>query len=169
MMFVGGGLGMLGFPAGAWSAERFGRVPTVVWTGVAVAGGALCFYWGPPAGFGYRIAWMFLSFFVLNAVNNAMTVASNAAATELYPTALRGTMIGWASLIGAIGSLSAEGTISILAKPLGGLSVAVGWLAMLAVPGALVYGLAIDETQGLSLEAAGREDEFDRRKQSGPL
>ncbi len=164
MMFFAGGLGMLGFPAGAWSAERFGRVPTIVWSGIALAGGSLLFFWGPPARFAYPIVWMFASFFFLNAVSNAVTVASNAAATELYPTALRGTMIGWFALLSAIGSLSAEATISVLAKPLGGLSWVVGWLAMLAVPSSIIFGLTIDETRGLSLEAAASEEAFDRRE-----
>ncbi|HEY6419619.1 MAG TPA: MFS transporter [Candidatus Binataceae bacterium] len=159
MMIVGGGLGMLGFPLGAWSAERFGRVRTVMGSGVMVAAGALLFYWGPPAGFAHPALWLCASFSILNTLNNVVTVASNAAATELFPTALRGTMFGWFALLGAVGSLTAESTISILARRLGGLSIVVGWLAMLAAPGALLFG-TLSETQGLSLEAAANEDAF---------
>jgi hypothetical protein len=66
-------------------------------------------------------------------------------------------------VIGAASSVTAEGTISALAKPLGGLSNVVGWLGLLAIPGAILFGLTIDETQGLSLEAAAREEAFDNR------
>jgi predicted MFS family arabinose efflux permease len=160
MMILGGGLGLLGFPAGAWSSETFGRVPTVAGSGVAVAAGVLFFFWGPPAGYAHAFLWLCGSFLFLNFVSNAATVAMNASATELFPTALRGTMLGWFALISAIGSLSAEGTISILARRLGGASAVVGWLAMLAVPSSLLFGFLIDETRGLSLEAAANEDAF---------
>jgi len=164
MTLVGGGLGMLGFPIGAWAAERFGRVPTVVISGGAVAAGGLCFYWGPPAHFGWPILWLCAAFLFLNAASNVSTVASNAAITELFPTALRGTIIGWLSLVGAAGSLSAEATISLLARPLGGLSTVVGWLGLLAVPGAILFGIVMDETRGLSLEDAGKEAAFRARE-----
>ncbi len=163
MMTLGGGLGMIGFPLGAWSSERFGRVPTVVVTGIAVAGGAALFFWGPPTGFASPAVWLCVTFCLLNVVSNMVTVATNASFTELFPTALRGTAIGWFALIGAGSSLSAEATISALAKPMGGLSKVVGWLGLLAIPGSILFGLTIDETQGLSLEDAAREEAFDHR------
>ncbi len=163
MMTLGGGLGMVGFPIGAWSAERFGRVPTVVVAGIAVGGGGLLFFWGPPVGFAWPAVYLCFAYCILNIVSNLVTVATNAAFTELYPTALRGTTMGWFALIGAGSSLSAETTISALAKPMGGLSNVVGWLGLLAIPGSILYGLTIDETQGLSLEEAAREEAFDRR------
>lgn len=163
MMFLGGGVGMIGFPAGAWSSERFGRVRTVVATGIAVAGGGLLFYWGPPIRFAWPTIWLCVAFCLMNIVNNAVTVATNASFTELYPTALRGTTIGWFALIAAGASLTAESAISTLAKRSGGLSNVVGWLALLAIPGALLFGLTIDETRGLSLEDAAREEAFDHR------
>jgi len=163
MMLLGGGLGMLGFPFGAWSAEKFGRVPTVVMTGIAVAAGGLLFFWGPPRNFAWPLTWLCIAYCALNIVNNAVTVGSNAAFTELYPTALRGTAIGWFALMGAGASLTAEGTIAALAKRMGGLSNVVGWLAMLAIPGAILFGLTIDETRGLSLEESAQELAFDHR------
>jgi putative MFS transporter len=152
-------LGMVGFPIGAWSSERFGRIRTVVVSGVMVAVGALLFYWGPPGRFAHPALWLCVAFSILNTLSNVVTVASNSAATELFPTALRGTMFGWFALLGAAGSLAAESTISILARRLGGLSIVVGWLAMLAAPSALLFG-TLSETQGLSLEAAANEDAF---------
>jgi MFS family permease len=163
MMLVGGGLGMLGFPLGAWSSEKLGRVPTVVMSGLAVAAGGLLFYWGPPRHFGWPFTWLIIAFCLLNIVNNAVTVGSNAAFTELYPTALRGTTIGWFALMGAGASLSAEAALSRLAKPMGGISTGVGYLALLAIPGAVLFGLTIDETRGLSLEESAHEAAFEQR------
>ena len=157
---------MIGFPLGAWSAERLGRVPTIVIAGIAVAAWALLYFWGPPRGFLYPAIWLSIAFFLLETVSNVVTVASNAAVTELFPTALRATMIGWFALISAFASLSAEGTMSALARPLGGLSIVAGWLALLAIPSAVLFGLAIDETRGLSLEAASNEEAFDARERA---
>ena len=163
LTLAGGGLGMIGFPLGAWSSERLGRVPTVVIAGIAVAAWALAYFWGPPRGFLYPAVWLAAAFCLLEMTSNAVTVASNAAVTELFPTALRATMLGWFALISAVASLSAEATMAQLALPLGGLSVVAGWLALLAIPGAILFGVAIDETRGLSLEAAANEAAFDAR------
>lgn len=157
MILIGGGLGMTGFALGAWGCESFGRVPTVVTSGLAVVAGALFFYWGPPAHFISPALWLGAGFCWFTTAANTAMVGGNAAATELFPTTLRGTMIGWFTLINAIGAVSAQGAIALLALPLGGLSNVVGYLAMLSVPSAIIFGLFIDETRGLSLEIAAKE------------
>jgi MFS family permease len=166
MMFLGGGVGLLGFPGGAWGSERFGRVPTVVWAGIGVGVGGLLFYWGPTRGFAHPALWLCVSLCLLNAVNNAVTVGSLSAVTELYPTSLRGTMIGWFTLIGSIGSLTAEVLIAVLTKLLGSPSIVIGWLGLLAIPGAILFGIFIVETRGLTLEASANEEAFDTRSTS---
>lgn len=157
MILIGGGLGMAGFPLGAWACERLGRVPTVVSCGLVVAAGALFFYWGPPAHFVLPAVWLGAGFCWFSVAANAAMVGGNAAATELFPTTLRGTMIGWFTLINAIGALAAQSAIALLATRLGGLSNVVGYLAMLTIPSAIIFGLFIEETRGLSLEVAARE------------
>ncbi|MBI4518446.1 MAG: hypothetical protein HY699_21810 [Deltaproteobacteria bacterium] len=84
-------------------------------------------------------------------------VAGNTTATELFPTELRGTMIGWFTLINALAAVSSQTTIALLAQRLGGLSNVVGYLALLSVPSAILFGLFVDETRGLSLEVAAHE------------
>jgi hypothetical protein len=157
MVLTCGGLSMVGFPLGAWSCERFGRVPTVVACWLMASAGALCFYWGPPGGVAAPVYWLGASFFWLKAADNAAIVGFRSASTELFPTALRGTMIGWTTVIGALGVVVAQSSIALLAGPLGGLSRVVGYLALLSLPGAFIFGLFIDETRGLSLEVAARE------------
>jgi hypothetical protein len=90
-----------------------------------------------------------------------MTVGANAAVTELFPTALRGTMIGWQLFNVAIFSILAQSAIAALTAPVGGLSRVVGCLALLGIPSALVFGAFIDETRGMELEAAAMEAESD--------
>lgn len=72
---------------------------------------------------------------------------------------MRGTMMGWFAFIAAIGSVSSEAAIALLTVPMGGLSTVVGYLALLGIPSAIIFGIAIEETRGLSLEVAAREVE----------
>ena len=151
---------MIGFPIGAWGAERLGRVPTVMGFGIATSLLALGYYWGPPHNFVHPAIWLGIAFLFMNASTNATVVASNSAVTELFPTALRGTMIGWFALISAFGALAAESTIAALAGPTSGLSTLTGWLSLMGIPSAILFGLVIEETQGLSLEASAKEAAF---------
>ncbi len=157
---IGGGFGMIGFPVGAWAAERFGRVPTIVSFGIVSSVVALAYYWGPPLHFAHPALWLGFAFLFMNSTTNAVVVASNAAVTELFPTALRGTILGWFALMSAFGALSAEATIASLAAATGGIPMITGWLSLLGIPGAILFGLVIDETRGLSLDAAAKEEAF---------
>jgi len=160
MTIVAGGLGLLGFPLGAWTAERFGRVPTVVAFGILITAGHLWYFWGPPAHYAWPLMWLATGYFWFNVCDNGATVASNAAATELFPTGLRGTMIGWFALVSAIGAVISNAAVAMLANAMGGMSIVVGALSIVGIPAAILFGLMIDETRGMSLEMAGKEAEF---------
>ncbi|MGA9722233.1 MAG: MFS transporter [Candidatus Binatus sp.] len=164
MTIVAGGLGLLGFPLGAWTAERFGRVPTVVAFGISITAGHLWYFWGPPAHFARPLMWLSAGFFWFNVCDNGGTVAINVAATELFPTPLRGTMIGWFALVSAIGAVISNAAVAILANAMGGLSIVVGALSIVGIPAAILFGLMIDETRGLSLEMAAKEEQFTSEK-----
>ncbi|MGC2444613.1 MFS transporter [Candidatus Binatus sp.] len=160
MTIVAGGLGLLGFPLGAWTSERFGRVPTIVSFGIAITAGHLWYFWGPPPHFAWPFWWLASGFFWFNVCDNAGTVGANAAATELFPTPLRGTMIGWFALVGAIGSVISNAAVALLANKMGGMSIVVGALSIVGIPAAIAFGLLIDETRGMSLEMSAKEDQF---------
>jgi len=64
-------------------------------------------------------------------------VAANSAIAELFPTALRGTIMGWITLCVAIYVVASQVMIAVLARPLGGLSNVIGWVSLLTVPHAL--------------------------------
>jgi hypothetical protein len=67
-------------------------------------------------------------------------------------------MMGWLALIGAVAAVSAQALIAVLSARAGGLSIVVGYLSLLAIPSALIVGLFLPETRGLSLEAAALEE-----------
>lgn len=152
-----GAVGMAGFPLAAWSCERFGRVPTVSAASVLLAMSSLTFYWGPPVGFLWPMAWLGVANLWFTVATSVAMVGNNAAITELFPTAIRNTMVGWFALVAAVGNVSGQALIALLALPLGGLSTVVGYLALLAVPSGLIFAFFVDETRGLSLEAATGE------------
>jgi hypothetical protein len=69
-------------------------------------------------------------------------------------------MIGWFALVGAIGAVISNAAVAVLATKMGGLSMVVGALSIVGIPAAILFGLVIDETRGMSLEMAAREDQF---------
>jgi len=158
VLLFGGGLAALGFPFGAWTAERFGRVRSIAWLGIIRTIGTVSFYWGPPRHFRYPVIWLGVSHCWYAALGAAGEVAGNSAVTELFPTALRSTIIGWLTLVIAFAAIASQMTIATLAGPLGGLSVVVGYLALLQIPAAIIWAVFMDETRGMTLEAAAHED-----------
>lgn len=158
IVLICGGAAMAGFTAGAWAAEEFGRVQTVLVFGIMAAIGGFAFYWGPPASFAVQAVWLGTTYLWSSFCRNAMQVAGNSAATELFPTSVRSTMAGWYALIGAIGAVTSQALIAALARPLGGLSFVAGLLSLLGIPSAIVFKAFIPETRGLSLEDASLEE-----------
>lgn len=157
LILSGGGIGLLGFSLGARTSERFGRVPTVAILGPLGAMGVLWYYWGPPAHFALPALWLGAGFAWRSTMVNGLIVGANSAVTELLPTSLRGTILGWITITMSLGSLISHTTVALLAGPLGGLSVVVGYLALLGLPSAALFAMFIDETRGLTLEAASGE------------
>jgi MFS family permease len=164
LMLVGGGVGMLGFPLGARGCERYGRIPTIFVAGVMTSLGAIAFYWGPPAHLPLRWLWIEVAYCCFTAGLSAGQVGGNSLGTELFPTAIRGVMMGWYALIAAAASILGHTLIAVLAVRLGGLSIVVGYLSLLAIPSAVIVALLLPETRGLSLEAAAMEEAFENSR-----
>jgi MFS family permease len=157
ILIIGGGIAVLGLALGVWLSERIGRIRTIVSLGLAGIVGVLAFYWGPPKGFAWPTLWLILAHTWFATTGRGLMVAANSAVTELFPTALRGTIVGWMLLCIALSAIGGQATISILAGPFGGLSNVVGWLSLLTIPSVLIWGIFMPETRGLSLEAAAQE------------
>jgi MFS family permease len=166
LVIVGMGVGMLGFPIGAWTSERFGRVPTVVYMGGAAWLGAFAFYMGPPQFVTQPLIWLAAVYCWFKIGTDVMTVGANSAATELFPAALRTTMIGWQSITAAIFSMLAQVMIAAMIGPFGGLARVIRYFALLGIPSAIIFGLFIDETRGLTLEEAALEDKWNELRHS---
>ncbi|MGH8014524.1 MAG: MFS transporter [Candidatus Binataceae bacterium] len=162
LVVIGMFVGMVGFPIGAWTSERFGRIPTVVYTGAAAWLGALAFYWGPPRFVIVPFLWLIGAYCWFKIASGVMTVGANSAATELFPAALRTTMIGWQGITSAVFSMFAQILIAALIGPLGGLTRVIRYLALLGFPSAALFGWFIDETRGLPLEVAAKEEAWAR-------
>ncbi len=156
--------GMLGFPIGAWASDRFGRVPTVMYVGGAAWLGAVAFYWGPPSEVMWPLAWLTAAYCWFKIASGVMTVGANSAATELFPAGLRTTMIGWQAITAAAFSMLAQVMIAALIGPLGGLTNVIRYLALLGIPSAAIFGAFIDETRGLPLEVAAKEEAWARAR-----
>jgi MFS family permease len=157
ILMVGGAVSASGLLLGAWMANRLGRVRTVVSLGLAGIVGVLAFYWGPPRHCAWPTLWLLVAHTWYSTTGRGLLVAANSAVTELFPTSLRGTMIGWLLFAIAFSAITAQASIAALAHRFGGLSSVVGWLSLLTIPSVLIWGLFIDETRGLSLEAASGE------------
>lgn len=153
-------VGMVGFPIGAWTSEHLGRVPTVAFFGGAAWLGALGLYWNPLGTLTVPMIWLMAAYCWFKVGSSIMTVGANSAATELFPTGLRTTMVGWQMITGAVFSILAQVIIAALITPLGGLEKVVRLFALLGFPSALVFGLFIDETRGLGIDVAGKEAEW---------
>ena len=168
LVVTGMGVGMIGFPIGAWASERFGRVPTVVYMGGAAWLGAFAFYLGPPSFVSWPFMWLVVAYCWFKVASDVMTVGANSAATELFPAALRTTMIGWQGITAAAFSMLAQVLIAALIGPLGGLAQVIRYLALLGIPSALIFRLFIDETRGLTLEQAALEEQWDQVRHRRP-
>ncbi|MGA9723659.1 MAG: MFS transporter [Candidatus Binatus sp.] len=162
LVVTGMGVGMIGFPLGAWTSERFGRVPTVAYVGGAAWLGAFAFYVGPPPFVQWPFMWLVVVYCWFKVATDVMTVGANSAATELFPAALRTTMIGWQGITAAAFSMLAQVLIAALIGPLGGLAHVIRYFALLGIPSAIIFGLFIDETRGLTLEQAALEEQWDK-------
>jgi MFS family permease len=168
LVVIGMVVGMLGFPVGAWTSDRFGRVPTVAYVGGAAWIGALAFYFGPPGTIVWPFMWLLGAYCWFKFASGVMTVGANSAATELFPAMLRTTMIGWQGITGAVFAMLAQVMIAALIVPLGGLMKVVGYFALLGFVSAAVFGLFIDETRGLSLDDAAKEAEWAAKRSNPP-
>jgi MFS family permease len=160
LVVAGMAIGMLGFPLGAWSSERFGRVPTVMYVGGAAWLGALAFYWEPSISVTWPFMFLLVAYSWFKIASGVMTVGANSAATELIPASLRATMIGCQGITAAVFSMFAQILIAALIGPLGSLTNVIRYFALLGIPSAALFGLFIDETRGIPLDIAAREQEW---------
>jgi MFS family permease len=152
VILVGGGVGLAGFPIGARLADRLGRRGTVLLCGLLAIAANVAYYWVPADLAPSPVIALAALFCVGTLMLNATTVAFRAAATELFPTRLRGTLQGVLMALAAFSMVLTQFATAILTEALGGMVPAISVLALAGVPGFLLFFLLVTETAGLELD-----------------
>jgi putative MFS transporter len=149
MLFVGGGIGIVGNVVAGHLGDRFGRriVGFVALALYPVA--AIAFYQGPEWALGACFALIVFT-------SNAGDVVIRAFSTELFPTSQRGSSAGWLTLLSTMGfitglSFVGSGTESDADLPLW---ISLGSLSVLL---AAVCVLLLPESRGRELETLSHE------------
>lgn len=165
VVIAGGAAGLLGFPLGAYSANRFGRRATVLVFGSVFVAGNVSYYWVPADLAPSPVLGLILCFTLGSIGFAALTVGLRTAATELFPTRLRGTLQGVGSVVTVTAALTTQFSTAALVPVMDGLVPAISLLACLGVAGFVVFHVVLPETGGLELDIAALE----QAPSSGPL
>jgi MFS family permease len=144
MIIVAGGAGLPGWWVGGRLADHVGRRLTAATFLVGLAAAQAGFFLGGAH-------WLWPGFTAMVFFQGGKTAVLRAWATELFPTALRGTAAGWlsaAATAGGIGGFTVAGALSTtlgLAPAL--VTVAAGGVAAAAL------SFLLPETRGITLDA----------------
>jgi len=146
LMVAGGGVtGLLGLLAGRWLADHVGRRPTCAAGLVAIAvTGAVSYSGSRPALVGGYLVGVFCGSVFAPAVGSLLT--------ELFPTSVRASVIGWwtvAGVLGAVVGLVAFGTVA----DVGSRFAAAADVVFLPCALAAALFFALPETMGREPEA----------------
>ncbi len=160
VVIVGGAMALPGFPIGGHLSEVWGRRPTFLVTSVLYFGATWGFYHVTQDFPVHPALGLVPGMAAMSFCSSAAAVPMRAAATELFPTALRATLSGGAAIAVAVGQISAYFATSALSAWLGGLPTAASLLALGMPTAGLIFFLALPETRGRPIEdedAAHRE------------
>jgi MFS family permease len=152
VVIVGGGVGLLGFPLGARFANRWGRRPAVLVFGLGFAVANTSYYW-VPAGPDLSTSLALGAAFSLGSICfGAAAVGLRAAAGELFPTRLRGTVGGILIVTSAASVVGAHLGTAWLASAIGAFVPAITIVAAVGAVGYLIYPFVVPETVETGLE-----------------
>lgn len=143
-VFAAGPLGLAGLLAGRWAADRFGRRGTAVSAHAAIALAGALTYSGSE--------WALLAGYLLSiGFGGCYAPAAGAISTELFPTHVRGTIVGWLTVAGVLGATLGLFTFGALVDLLGGFRGAGVAVSVPVLLCATLY-LRLPETRGRELE-----------------
>jgi MFS family permease len=149
LLILGGMLGIIGNPATGYLADRFGRRAVGFAVLILFPVCMLLFYRG--AGWEIPAAWI-PGVFVVGGGNAIV----RALATELFPTASRGTAAGWLMLVETVGAAVALDAVTRLTPEGTSVAPAVSLLVWLTLGAAFVVML-LPETANRELEQISEE------------
>jgi MFS family permease len=158
VVIAGGGAGLAGFPLGAYLANRLGRRRTLLICGLCYVVANISYYWIPADFPPTPVVALGGVFAVGTIMFGASTVAVRAVQTELFPTRLRGTIMGATVTLGSIASVLTQFATASLTELLGSMVLAISVLALAGLPGYLLLYILVPETAGLELEEASLEE-----------
>ena len=143
------GFGATGLVAGVKAADRFGRIPTAMWTKFGIAACAVFTYSGGGVA---AITGYVISLFIASSYAPAV----GATAAEIFPTSVRATAAGWltaTTTVGAVLGLVIFGWVADLAESFSVAAIVVSVPCAVSVIG---YRF-LPETRGLELEESAPE------------
>lgn len=155
ILFTGGAAGMAGFFLAGRFCDRFGRRATLAAAALTFNATMVAFYLLPDI----PTVWLPLGllFGLASIAGNASIVAFRTLATELFPTRIRSTVMGWFSVAGLVAAVASNFATGALTEVTGSLAEAIAWIALLIVPACLALLGLVPETRGLALEEASLE------------
>jgi AAHS family 3-hydroxyphenylpropionic acid transporter len=158
VVILGGAAGLAGFPFGAYLANKLGRRRTLLFCGLSYVLANISYYW-VPADFPLTPAIGLGGVFSVGTVMfSASTVAVRSITTELFPTRLRGTVVGATLALGSIASVLTQFATATLTEVLGSMVLAISVLSLVGLPGYVLLYILVPETAGVELEQASLED-----------
>jgi MFS family permease len=158
VVIAGGGAGLAGFPLGAYLANRLGRRRTLLICGLCYVVANISYYW-VPADFPLSPALGLGGVFAVGTIMfSASVVAVRAVVTELFPTRLRGTIMGTTMTLGSVASVLTQFATAALTELLGSMVLAISVLSLVGLPAYLLLYLLVPETAGLELEQTSLEE-----------
>jgi MFS family permease len=141
---VFGAFGIVGNPLAGWLGDRYGRRLIAGSVLALFPLASLAFFAGPAR-------WVALPWTMMVFLSMANTVCVRTLATELFPTALRGTGAGSLALLETVGVGSGLLCYAAAASAFGSQAVALPLVSLLCV-GAAASMLLVPETAGRELE-----------------
>ncbi|MDJ0852375.1 MAG: MFS transporter [Myxococcota bacterium] len=152
VVIAGGAFSLVGYAFGGRLCESWGRRGTFVAASVGFVGATLGFYRVPADLEPHPGLGLGLCFAGMAAAAAMGLVPMRAAATELFPTRLRGAISGALAISAAVAVVAVNFSVALLVTPLGGIAPAASFVSTALLVAAGVFLVAVPETRGLDLE-----------------
>ncbi len=152
VVIAGGALAMVGYALGGRLCESWGRRGTFAVASCGFVAATFAFYRVPAEASPHPGWWLGLCFGGMACAAAAALVPMRAAATELFPTRLRGAISGGLAVAVAAALVIVNFQVALLAAWLGGIAVAAPVTSMALLLAAAVFVLVLPETRGVEIE-----------------